>query len=544
MQGFANFSDSLLSGGLLIFLALALGGVPWALFVLPRWDGPAGERTLRRCIGLLAIGALGVAVCQLTTLTLKFLVVSQYAGDGAWWDFADTLQCRAGLTRITLALLLAAAAVWLRRQPRQSARWVVVGGLAVGLAVSGAWLVHGAGRPGDRAALMSLTVLHQVGAAVWGGGLMQLIGLWQLAQRDAGVAPLWDAVIARFSRLAVGSLLLFLLASVPLTFAYVGSWNGLYGTGYGSLILTKVGLLGIALGLAFFNFRAGRASETRGDTTALRTRVPYLVQAEFIVLIVLLFTAASLSTQPPAIDTPNERATWQEVVAVFSPKLPSLRTPSLDTMRHDASDAYAVTGGERTGAAYSWSNFSHNVAGLFLLVLSLLAFAAAAGVRWARHWPLGLVAIGVFVFLRTSANSDTWPFGPVSFWENTLGNAEVLQHRLGALLAFTLGVMEWRARTSDRRSGPLPYVFPVLAGLGGILLLTHSHVAFEAKSSFLIQVTHTTMGALAALMAGARLLELRLTAPASRVAGAAANIALLLIALVLVFYREANVVVQ
>ena len=68
-------------------------------------------------------------------------------------------------------------------------------------------------------------------------------------------------------------------------------------------------------------------------------------------------------------------------------------------------------------------------------------------------------------------------------------------------------------------------------------------MAFEPKSSFLVQVTHTTMGALAVLMACARLLELRLTPPAARVAGLVSILAMLLIALVLVFYREANVVV-
>jgi putative copper resistance protein D len=103
--------------------------------------------------------------------------------------------------------------------------------------------------------------------------------------------------------------------------------------------------------------------------------------------------------------------------------------------------------------------------------------------------------------------------------------------------------MEWRARTAARPGSPLPYVFPVLAGVGGLLLLTHSHVAFEVKSSFLVQVTHTTMGALAVVTACARLLELRLTPPAARIAGLVSTLAMLLIALVLVFYREANVVV-
>ena len=85
-------------------------------------------------------------------------------------------------------------------------------------------------------------------------------------------------------------------------------------------------------------------------------------------------------------------------------------------------------------------------------------------------------------------------------------------------------------------------MFPVLAAVGGILLLTHSHTAFELKPSYLVNVTHTTMGALAVVVACTRLLELRLGAPTGRLAGTASTVALLGIALVLVFYREANVV--
>jgi putative copper resistance protein D len=102
-------------------------------------------------------------------------------------------------------------------------------------------------------------------------------------------------------------------------------------------------------------------------------------------------------------------------------------------------------------------------------------------------------------------------------------------------------VVEWRARRHP--TGRLRYLFPLLAAVGGLLLLTHSHAAFEPRSYYLIQVTHTTMGGLAVLMACARWLELRLGPPRNRIAGAVSNLAMLLIALVLVFYQEANVVV-
>jgi putative copper resistance protein D len=421
---------------------------------------------------------------------------------------------------------------------------VAVVGLAALTTLAGAWLVHAAGRLDDRTRLMTLTVLHQLAASVWAGGLIHLGSAWRLARGDDVVRPLWPRLVARFSTIAMIAVVLLVLFALPLTRWYVGAWDGLVGTGYGSLVVTKVGLLAAALLLAAGNLVAVRAwRRRREDQALLRSRVPYLVEAESVLAVVLLFTAAGLSSQPPARDTIEERASVAEVIEVFRPKVPALRTPSVDTMIRNTSDPYAAVGGGRTVAAYSWSNFSHNVAGLFLLAMSLLALAAARpGWTWAQHWPLGIAGLGVFVFLRSMAVDGVWPFGPRGFWQTTLVSAEDMQHRLAGVLAVTLGLVEWRARRRGRHGGRLAYVFPTLAAAGGLLLLVHSHVAFELKSAYLIQVTHTAMGALAVLLACCRLLELRLDSPLGRLAGVAGSVAMLLIALVLIFYREANIV--
>ena len=68
--------------------------------------------------------------------------------------------------------------------------------------------------------------------------------------------------------------------------------------------------------------------------------------------------------------------------------------------------------------------------------------------------------------------------------------------------------------------------------------------AFEGKASYLVQVTHVAMGVLALMLAAARLLELRVAGPLGRLGGTIAGTAMLLIAFVLMFYREANVVVS
>src|SRR4030095_13464811 len=125
-------------------------------------------------------------------------------------------------------------------------------------------------------------VPHQLGAAVWVGGLVQLGALWRLARRDARTAAAWPTLVRRFSGLAAAAVGVLLLSALPLTWTYAGSWRGLVGTGYGSLVVTKAALLVAVLALAFVTRRAVRASDGFGAGSALRGRAPRLVPARTI----------------------------------------------------------------------------------------------------------------------------------------------------------------------------------------------------------------------------------------------------------------------
>jgi copper resistance protein D len=533
-----DFVTGLLRGIALLGLALAAGGVVWGLVVLRAPGGvDRSPRAVKRCLAIVALGAIVLALGRGAALLLENYVLSATLGRSVLAELLRTPHFAAGAVLIGLALALAVTALWLRGTPRAVAGWAVAGLLVALIATSGAWLTHASGRIEHGGPLMLLTVAHQLAAAVWVGGLVQLGALWRLGRHDAASAVAWPVLVRRFSTLAAAAVAGLVLSALPLTWVYAGSWQALVGTGYGALVLAKAALLAAVLAVAFVTRRAVHAGDGLPAGFALRERVPRLAEAETIVLVMILFAAASLSAQPPAVDqSPADTATVAEVVQVFQPKIPSLHAPSIEAMRQ--SRAAMASGAPRTREAYLWSNLSHNVSGLILLGTSLFALVGlAAGASWYRHWPLGFIALAVFVALRAAANEGVWPLGSTPLWHV---EAEGLQHGMAAGLVLALGLVEWRARARVFSLAALPYVLPVLAGAGGVLLLTHSHTAFQSKASFLVQVTHSTMGALAALLAAARWLEIRLTPPASRWAGIAASLAMVAIALVLVFYREAN----
>ncbi|MEI7465044.1 MAG: CopD family protein [Burkholderiales bacterium] len=559
LQGIANFIDALMGGFQLVGLAMLVGGIVWAMSVLrvgaAASSGPAG--TLRLAARVLRWGALLLAGAQALKIVTKGLVIAAALGSLPLADYAATVQFEAGGLRLLLALAAAAAAVWIAAAPQSLLRWRIGGAIAAAVVISGGWLVHAVGRFEERVLLMQLTVLHQLAAAVWVGGVVQLLALWRESRHDCSLREFWPEAVARFSPVGMVSVVVLVVTGVVLANNYVGSWQGLFGTGYGSLVAAKVVLLAATLAFAALNFSAGRAWRRYRDTTSgsserqlsgsgnlpsVVARVPYYIEAESFLLVAVLFVAASLSSLPPAIDIPQASAQLREVLGMFAPKLPSLVTPTHANLLAGEAERLAIVGRVASSAATDWSDYNHNIAGLFLVgmgAFALLSFLPR--MAWARHWPLGFVMLGVFLFFRSDA--ETWPLGPIGFWESTFGNGEVLQHRLATLLCFALGVVELRIRKAGRRESSDPrYAFAVLCALGGLLLVTHAHTPFELKTDYLIQSTHLVMGLLATLMAVGRWLELRLAeveSPGwSRAAGLLSVGAMLCIGLVLVFYKE------
>ncbi len=546
MAGIADFLDSLIGGFDLICYSLAIGSLFWGLFLLRPWlaQDKFNPLLLEKTIALLYKGGFLLAAAQLFKIILKIWLMTAVLERWPFPEFADTTQFIGGIIRTVLTLVLAVYVYQvLRHHPYSKQHWFTAGLVALPMIISGAWLIHGAGRFENQYFLMLFTVLHQLAAAAWIGGIFQLVNLWLLRQKQQVSADCWPLLLARFSSFGIISVLAIILSGLPMALQYIDTWNGLIGTGYGNLLLVKINLMAIALGFAWLNKTAVIDYSKTGNTLCLNNRVPYYIEAETFVLITLLFTAASLASQPPAVDIAHLTASWQEVLNTFHPQIPQINSPTHGALLAGEAGRVAIIDQTPSIAATEWSNYNHNIAGIFLTSMSFFAMLSYMKlaetnkyVGLSKYWPVGFFCLGIFLFFRSDA--ETWPLGPIGFWESTFNNGEVLQHRIATLLVFVLGIIELTARVSKKSHEKLSLVFPVLAAFGGLMLLTHSHVGFQPKSAFLIQVGHTTMGVFSLILACGRWLELKLDKPGKSIAGFISVAALFQIGIILMFYRE------
>ncbi len=540
MEGIANYLDSLIGGVDLTFSSIAIGGLMWGLFVLRPWDEDANHNSalLEKTVNLIHFGSKTLVITQLSKIGLKIWLMAVTLGKSPFPAFFNTVQFQAGLARAASAFALFLFIKYsLNNNFRSKKHWLLASLTILPLIISAAWLVHGASRLEDRGLLMTLTVSHQIAAATWVGGIIQLLAVWSLNKRNAIAVELWPLLLKRFSTVGVIAVGALLVTGSPLAWYYIRTFQGFIGAGYGNLLMVKIMMMGLALGFAWLNRQAVLEYFSNRSLYALTTRVPYYIEAETLILLTILFTAASLASQPPAVDIPHLTASVDEVLNMFHPRMPRWESPTHEALIAGEAGRVAIVGQVPSEAATAWSDYNHNISGIFLTTMSFFAMLSYSRRfhQWARFWPVGFMLLGVFLFFRSDAES--WPLGPIGFWDSTFNNGEILQHRIATLLVFVLGLIEVRARI-NHNTGSLPFVFPLLAAFGGMMLLAHSHVGFEAKTAFLIQVGHTLMGVFSLILACGRWLELKLDSPGKHVAGFISVFALFQIGVILMFYRE------
>ena len=534
LHGLVILSQSMALGGVLFFLLLAR---PLAAELL------GGQAIARQTARIAGWAALALVLCEGLTLGLQGAVLVDTV-DLTVWQVLGAHFAIAGLVKCAAALLLALCLLGRRGTPA-----AVLLALGVVELAAATLSTHAAARMEGSVPLLFVEALHQLGAAIWVGGIPSFI--LALARVHDGIA--WRRVSVRFSRMSMAGVACILVSGVAMSVAYIGSWQAVYGTAYGVMVIAKVSMFGALLLLGLGNFLT--TDRLRGNPGASVLRMKRFAEVELGIGISIFFAAASLTSVPPGIDLTQDRVSWAEVVERNTPVWPRLHSPDYDALalpqlqaqldteaarQAKAAPPASIPGsGElppRNAADIAWSEYNHHWAGLFVVLIGVLALLNQAGVRWAKHWPLAL--LGLAAFLAVRSDPEVWPMGYVGIWES-LRDVEVLQHRMFVLLIIVFAVFEWSVRTGRLRSQRAALVFPLLTAAGGALLLTHSHAIANIKDQLLIELTHTPL-ALAGIGAGwARWLELRLTGRGARIAGWVWPVCFLVCGAVLLIYREA-----
>jgi putative copper resistance protein D len=105
----------------------------------------------------------------------------------------------------------------------------------------------------------------------------------------------------------------------------------------------------------------------------------------------------------------------------------------------------------------------------------------------------------------------------------SLRDPEIAQRRIFLALVVGFGLFEWRVRLKRVSAPWAPLAFPSICGVGGALLLTHSHGLADIKEELLIEVTHTPLALVGLAAASARWLQIRLPERGGRIASAVAG---------------------
>lgn len=536
LRGIVLSAQSLVLGGI-FFLALL------ARPLAPRL-GRVGDAAIERCRKLLLWCAGGFALAELAFVMLQCAVlvgtVDLTFGQALGADFA-----RYGIVVAAAATAIALVAAG----PLDGFRFAALPVLGAVALFAQVGTSHAAAQLSHRVPLALADALHMAAAAAWIGGIPYF--LLTLGCVHGGIA--YARIGRRFSLMAMGAVAALLAGGITMAIPYIGSIDAIYGTAYGVMVATKAFLLLCLLGLGAMNYRLVERLRRDPQTPILRLR--RFAEVEIGVGLTVLFAAASLTSQPPAVDLTTDRASLHEIAERLTPEWPRLTSPdhaslALSEMQArldrsaapDSPHPQAYVPGEgfvppRNAEDIAWSEYNHHWSGIFVLAIGLLALLERTGhASWARHWPLLFLGLAVFLFIRS--DPEVWPLGPVGFWES-FRDPEDVQHRIFILLIAAFAIFEWRVRTARLHWPGAALVFPFITAIGGALLLTHSHALSNIKDQLLIEITHVPL-AICGLTAGwARWLELRLDGRASRIAAWVWPVAFVLVGIILLLYREA-----
>lgn len=192
---------------------------------------------------------------------------------------------------------------WLAVAGRRWGWWVATAAI-IGLASFPGFTGHaaagaGVGVGGLRWLTLLADTLHVLAAGAWVGGLTMVMLIerrWRRAGGSEGPESLLPVLVPAFSPVAVVSVCTLIITGVFASWVHVPAVGALWGTGYGRLLLLKVGLVVAVLGLGALNWKQLTPRLTEADGPRAMRRAATIELA--VATVVLLVTAILVRTSP------------------------------------------------------------------------------------------------------------------------------------------------------------------------------------------------------------------------------------------------------
>jgi copper transport protein len=262
-------------------LLLAVGLLVFRVFLLPE-HAVAAEAT-SRLERLLLTAAVIAGVLSATLAALDA---------GSWLS--------SGLVVVGLAVAVAGA----RKGAFSSvSTWTRVGLVAALLALASETVVGHTRAAEPVVGVILVDLAHLAAGAVWFGGLVGLaLALPSLARRGS----LAVETVSRFSTWGAAALAILVSAGLVLTWRIVQTWDNLWHSPFGHVLLVKVGLVAVVAGVAAVNrfvlLPRSRAAVGHEATVHMTTLVWRTVLLEAGLIVAVLLVTGFLVDRSPQVD--------------------------------------------------------------------------------------------------------------------------------------------------------------------------------------------------------------------------------------------------
>jgi len=267
------------------------------------------------------------------------------------------------------------------------------------LAVGAPALTGHSGLSANHEIAASSSALHIVALSIWIGGLITLAFLVKTEPVD-----FWS-VVQRFSRVALGCYLAVILSGIANAWVRLRSFENLFGSSYGRLVLLKIALALLLAYLGWLNRnRALRLS--RGGSNSFFYRIAS-IEVAIMFAVVGIAVTLSRTSFPTEVLTDSIRPSASELLYGFELPPPPSVSSFLVSFRFDA----------------LWLAFALI---LLALYMSSLLRVRRGGIAWPTNRP---IFFGIGILLTIYATS-----GGLSAYSHVLFSAHMVQHILLLLI--------------------------------------------------------------------------------------------------------------